>query len=127
MRLAPRCAIAGIEIALGEPWRNIRRANGRGAVMILYRGLSFPSATVDRHVDGIRRHGLPAGAGKWKMIFPDLKPRLNILREKPKLERSDIDTGEQTPPWACTCALRRDALSTPAVTISRRKTMHQWS
>ena len=78
--------------------------------MILHRGLSFPSQNVERQVDDIRQNGLVAGAGRWAMIFPDLKPRLQVLREKAILLRSDIETGEPTPPWACACAQRRDAL-----------------
>lgn len=78
--------------------------------MILHRGLSLPSNDVERHVDDIRRNGLLAGAGRWRMLFHDLKPRLEALMEKPTLQRSDVDTGEETPPWACACAQRRDAL-----------------
>jgi hypothetical protein len=44
------------------------------------------------------------------MLFPDLKPKLKALRDIPGLQRSDIDDGEETPPWACACAQRRDAL-----------------
>lgn len=78
--------------------------------MILCRGLSFPSKDLDQHVNAIRRSGLLAGAGRWTMLFPDLKPRLKILRETPGLQRSDIDDGGTTPPWVCACAQRRDAL-----------------
>jgi hypothetical protein len=78
--------------------------------MILYRGLSFPSSTVGEHVDHIQRHGLLAGAGKWRMLFPDLKPRLDELWRRSNLERSDVHTENQTPDWVCACAQRRDAL-----------------
>lgn len=78
--------------------------------MILYRGLSFPSSTVDQHVEEIRRNGLLADVGVWRMLFPDLKPRLEALRNNPGLQRSGLVTGEATPPWACACARRRDAL-----------------
>jgi hypothetical protein len=66
----------------------------------------FPSQNVESHVAHIRENGLLADAGRWIMIFPDLKPRLKILRENPMLQRSDIDNGEATPPWACACAQR---------------------
>jgi hypothetical protein len=78
--------------------------------MILYRGLSFPSLSVDRYVETIRREGLLADAGIWRMIFPDLKPRLKDLLSRKRLERSDVHTGETTPPWVCACARRSNAL-----------------
>lgn len=78
--------------------------------MILHRGLSFPSHAVERIADDIRRHGLLAGAGRWTMLFPDLKPRLKQLRASRTLQRSDVETEEATPPWVCACARRVDAL-----------------
>jgi hypothetical protein len=87
-----------------------RQSVGGRIVVILYRGLSFPSLTVDRYVQAIRGEGLLADAGTWRMIFPDLKPKLKDLLGRTKLERSDVHTGEATPPWVCACARRNDAL-----------------
>ncbi|WP_057902613.1 hypothetical protein [Bradyrhizobium valentinum] len=78
--------------------------------MILHRGLSFPLRSVDRHIDKIRRAGLLADAGIWRMIFPDLKPKLKQLWGQQALQRSDVHTNETTPPWVCACARRIDAL-----------------
>ncbi|OSJ32164.1 hypothetical protein BSZ19_20225 [Bradyrhizobium japonicum] len=58
----------------------------------------------------IRREGLLADAGGWRMIFPDLKPRLKELRRRTDLKRSDVHTDAATPPWVCACARRVDAL-----------------
>jgi hypothetical protein len=44
------------------------------------------------------------------MIFPDLKPKLKELWNRPTLQRSGVHTDEATPPWACACARRIDAL-----------------
>ena len=74
--------------------------------MILHRGLSFPLRGVDWHVDKIRRAGLLVDAGIWRMIFPDLKPKLKQLWGQQALQRSDVHTNETTPPWVCACAWR---------------------
>jgi hypothetical protein len=42
--------------------------------------------------------GSLAGAGRWRMIFPDLKPRLKELWNLSTLQRSDVHTDETTPP-----------------------------
>ena len=78
--------------------------------MRLYRGIAVPEWSADATVDAIRRDGLVAGAGFWRMLMYDIKPQLDDLWRSPDLSTAVTRPDHKKMLGICACARKQDAL-----------------